>query len=76
MAESLRKANLFVMDISVSKPHFVQPISERNPTVQELVNTEDDRLALLEHRLRRLKNSLKRRKAELEKFLEMNGKSN
>jgi len=42
---------------------------DRNPTVLELVITEDDRLALLEQRLRRMKDKLLKQKNEFEKFI-------
>jgi len=46
-----------------------KPVDQRNPTIEELVSTEDDRLALLEHRLRRLKTKLLSQKTELEKYI-------
>ncbi len=42
-------------------------------SVEELVNMESDRLALLEHRLNRLKQKLMKQKNDLTLFLKMNG---
>eukprot|EP01124_Arcella_intermedia_P029500 TRINITY_DN6243_c0_g1_i1.p1 TRINITY_DN6243_c0_g1~~TRINITY_DN6243_c0_g1_i1.p1 ORF type:complete len:207 (+),score=32.17 TRINITY_DN6243_c0_g1_i1:38-658(+) len=42
----------------------------RNPTVEELVLMEDDRLALLDQRLKRIISKLKKQKGELLKFKE------
>ena len=47
---------------------------DQNPTVRELVLAEDDRLALLEHRLNRLKTKLLRQQREIQSFLRMQGK--
>jgi len=44
---------------------------ERNPTVEELVLTEDDRLALLDHRIKRIISKLKKQKTELERYVSM-----
>eukprot|EP01127_Copromyxa_protea_P002202 TRINITY_DN12097_c0_g1_i1.p1 TRINITY_DN12097_c0_g1~~TRINITY_DN12097_c0_g1_i1.p1 ORF type:complete len:254 (+),score=45.59 TRINITY_DN12097_c0_g1_i1:34-795(+) len=42
-----------------------------NPTVDELVLTEDDRLALLEQRLLRVSKQLKHKKRQLEEFIKL-----
>jgi len=43
--------------------------NNRNPTVEDLVLTEDDRLSLLEHRLKRIIEKLKKQKTEIELFI-------
>jgi hypothetical protein len=43
--------------------------ADRNPTVEELVLTEDDRLTLVEHRLKRIKEKLLKQKEQIENFL-------
>jgi len=48
--------------------------ASKNPTISELVMTESDRLALLAHRLRRLKAKLLSQKNELISFLKLNDK--
>jgi len=48
-------------------------MEERNPTVEELVHTESDRLALLEHRLQRLENKLTAQKGEIMSYLRLQG---
>ncbi|ELR22348.1 uncharacterized protein ACA1_253340 [Acanthamoeba castellanii str. Neff] len=53
----------------------VKPVEERNPTVEELVSMESDRLALLEHRLNRLKNKLLKQKGDVAAFLKINVKA-
>ena len=49
-----------------------KPSSERNPTVEDLVLTEDDRLALLESRLQRLRAKLSKQRQELQNFININ----
>jgi len=47
--------------------------NNRNPTVEDLVLTEDDRLSLLEHRLKRIIEKLKKQKTEIELFITLHG---
>lgn len=42
--------------------------------MEELVHTESDRLALLEHRLQRLENKLSSQKGEIMTYLRMQGR--
>jgi len=58
------------------KENINKPPEERNPTVEELVNVESDRLALLEHRLVRLENKLRKQRAEIDGYLKMRGRAN
>eukprot|EP01113_Clastostelium_recurvatum_P034158 TRINITY_DN4599_c0_g1_i2.p1 TRINITY_DN4599_c0_g1~~TRINITY_DN4599_c0_g1_i2.p1 ORF type:complete len:165 (-),score=49.16 TRINITY_DN4599_c0_g1_i2:53-547(-) len=52
-----------------------KPLQERSPTIEELVHMEDDRLALLEHRLNRMRNKLMRQKTELTHYVNMHSRS-
>jgi len=66
-----RQADLGVyIEESLKKPR-----EQRNPTVEELVLTEDDRLALLEHRFKRIISKLKKQKLDLEKYIALHRKS-
>lgn len=46
------------------------PQEERMSSVEELVQLEDDRLALLEHRLKRMRRTLQKQLGELENFVD------
>lgn len=45
--------------------------NNRNPTVEDLVLTEDDRLHLLEYRLKRIIEKLRKQKEEVERFIKL-----
>jgi hypothetical protein len=53
-----------------------KPPSQRNPTIEDLVLTEDDRLMLLENRLKRIRDKLLKQKEEIDTFLRLHGEGN
>jgi len=59
-------------DLGAYLKDLASSIIPRNPTVEELINTEADRLALLEHRLHILKTKYMAQLIELEKFIRLN----